>query len=129
MTFEIIHTYTRAQAIADGELVAVDPGLAREAGFVIPVALTRAAWSDCVQWTSDDNRLQHTLQDETGRLWDVLFMARLAASRGGRQTTVRLVRVPRDGQSQHPQPVDLVMVCGPGDDAKPVITIMQPGEE
>ena len=34
-----IHTYTRAEALADGVLVNVT-GTAREAGFIVPVALT-----------------------------------------------------------------------------------------
>ena len=36
-----IHTYTRAQALADGVLVDAGP-LAKEAGFRWPVALTQA---------------------------------------------------------------------------------------
>ena len=53
----VISTYTRAQAIEDGVLV--DAGsMAKEAGFNWPVALTAAAWADCVAWTEDDNRQQ-----------------------------------------------------------------------
>lgn len=70
---EVIHAYTRAQAIEDGVLVDVSE-TAREAGFRWPVALTRAAWADCVAWTEDDNHRQ-VYQDESGRLWDVLWMA------------------------------------------------------
>ena len=39
-----------------------------------PVALTHAAWCDCVAWTEQNNRFQ-VHHDESGRLWDVLFMA------------------------------------------------------
>ena len=67
-----IFTYTRAQALADGVLVDAGP-LAREAGYRWPVALTAAAWADCVAWTDADSAAQ-VPQDETGRLWDVLFM-------------------------------------------------------
>ena len=45
-----VYTYTRAQALADGVLIDAGP-LAREAGLRFPVALTGAAWQDCVAWT------------------------------------------------------------------------------
>ena len=41
---DVIFTYTRAQALADGVLI--DAGaLAQEAGFRLPVAITAAAWA------------------------------------------------------------------------------------
>ena len=49
---EPIHSYTRAQAIEDGQLIDVST-VAREAGIVWPVALTSAAWDDCVAWTDE----------------------------------------------------------------------------
>ena len=67
----------RAQALEDGVLVDAT-ATAREAGFRYPVALTRAAWEDCVAWTDANSRRQ-TFQDQPGRLWDMLGMARLAA--------------------------------------------------
>jgi len=70
---EVIYTYSRAQAIEDGVLVDVSE-TAREAGFRWPVAITQAAWEDCIAWTEDDNNRQ-VYQDESGRLWDVLWMA------------------------------------------------------
>jgi hypothetical protein len=39
----VIHAYSRAEALEDGVLVDVT-STAREAGFRIPVALTRAVW-------------------------------------------------------------------------------------
>ena len=44
---EVIHRYTRAQALADGVLVDVTDA-AREAGFRTPVAMTIAVWSKAV---------------------------------------------------------------------------------
>jgi len=67
---EPISIYTRRQALDDGVLVDVSE-MAREAGFRFPVALTRAAWEDCVSWSDADSKRQ-THQDEAGRLWDVL---------------------------------------------------------
>ena len=122
---EAIHSYSRAQAIADGVLIPVEAGIAAEAGFRIPVALTAAAWADCVTWTRDDG-----LQDETGRLWDVLWMTSHAVRRvgGTDRARVRLLRVRNDGTSFDAEPVTLVATIGPGDQGEPVLTMMLPGE-
>ncbi|MGV9934130.1 DUF6573 family protein [Streptomyces olivaceoviridis] len=128
---EIIHAYTRAQALADGVLVATDAELAREAGFRVPVALTSAVWEGCVAWNEGDSERQ-TPQDERGRLWDVLTMTRHAIRRSGGaggRVTVDLRRVPRDGRTQQARPVQLVCTIGPGDRGEPVITIMEPHED
>ena len=127
---EVIYTYTRSQALADGVLV--DAGaLAREAGFVLPVALTVAVWDDCVAWTEHSSRKQ-IQQDESGRLWDVLVMAvhavRTQAGAGASQQ-FRLHRVPRDGRSVQAAPIQLKLVIGPGDDGEPVVTILLPQED
>ncbi|WP_325176197.1 DUF6573 family protein, partial [Xanthomonas hortorum] len=47
---DIIHSHTRANLLEDGDLVDVS-ALAREAGFKVPVAVTRAVWADCVAWS------------------------------------------------------------------------------
>lgn len=125
---EAISIYTRAQAIEDGVLVDVTE-TAREAGFRFPVALTRAAWEDCVSWNDADNKRQ-TYQDEAGRLWDVLYMASLAARRNsGSEVRFQLYRVPRGGRGVRPRLVALQMHCGPGDEGEPVITISMLGED
>lgn len=124
---EPISTYTRLQAIDDGVLIDVSER-AREAGFVFPVAITRAAWADCVEWTEADSKRQ-TYQDESGRLWDILWVASLAARRGGQEIRFQLYRVPRGGRGMRPRMVVLKALCGPGDDGEPVITIMLPSED
>lgn len=126
---ELVHSYSRAQAIEDGVLVDVTE-IAREAGFRIPVALTAAAWADCVAW-SDSDRARQTTQDEAGRLWDVVWMSNLAARRAvGRDcAVVELYRVPSGGLGCQPRKTQLRMVIGPGDDQAPVITIMCLGED
>jgi hypothetical protein len=120
---DLIYVYTRAQALADGVLVDVSEA-AQEAGFKVPVALTAAVWSDCVAWPKEDG-----CQDEPGRLWDVLTMARVEAKRHGNLQGLpfRVLRVPRGGTTA--QLVQLTLHIGPGDQAEPVITILQPGED
>ena len=127
---EVIYTYTRAQAIADGVLIDVSD-TAREAGFCWPVTLTQGAWEDCVVWTEADNQHQ-TYQDESGRLWDVLWMAFHAirsAPTNQSQTLYELYRVPRDGKCTEARLTKLKLMAGPGDHGEPVITIMLPNED
>ena len=127
---EVISVYTRAQALADGVLI--DAGaMAREAGFRWPVAMTAAAWEDCVAWTESDNDRQ-TYQDQSGRLWDLLFMAAHAArtkADAEPQLLFDLHRVPRDGYSIAAELTTLKLVVGPGDKAEPVMTILLPHED
>ncbi len=127
---EVIYSYTRAQAIDDGVLIDATE-MAKEAGFKWPLALTAAAWADCVAWTDDDNQHQ-VYQDQSGRLWDVLFMASFAvrtANNADRQLRFSLLRIPRNGRSTESQRLTLKLILGPSDDGEPVITIMLPEED
>lgn len=125
---DLIFSYSRAQAILDGILVDVSE-MAQEAGFRLPVAMTLAAWEDLVAW-NDDNL---GLQDETGRLWDVLWMARHACRSAQAVASSRIegsvLRVPNMRRATKPHLAGFVVYCGPGDTAEPVITIMLPGED
>ncbi len=120
---DVIYSYSRAQAIEDGVLVDVSE-TAREAGFKFPVALTAAAWAEAVTVPKGVRG-----QDEAGRLWDVLSMLLFAikASRGGSSTLPFRLYVRNTNRG--PKLVALKSVCGPGDDAAPVITIMLPEED
>jgi hypothetical protein len=127
---EVISTYTREQAIEDGQLIDVSE-TAREAGFKYSVVLTAAAWADCVAWSDDDNE-QQAYQDESGRLWDVLFLAFHGIQTNkdsGTQLLYQLYRVPRDGHSTEAVLVTLKLIIGPGDTPDPVITILLPNED
>lgn len=126
----VIHCYTRAQAIADGVLIDVTE-TAKEAGFKWPIALTRGVWDDCVAWSEEDNRKQ-TVQDESGRLWDCLWMAQMAIRRSEINDGVlfyELYRIPRDGKSWKIRKRQLKLIAGPGDQGEPVITILLPQED
>ena len=121
---DLIFTYTRAQAIDDGTLVSINPTLAREAGFVVPICLSEAAWRDCVAWSQDDTQRTGIPQDEVGRLWDVLWMASRSARRQeGPMIAFTVLRVPLSTQTGSPQAVELIAHIGPGDNHEPVITI------
>ena len=120
---DLVFSYSRRQAIADGVLFDVT-AMGHEAGFRYPVALTAAAWAECVAWRPGAG----AGQCEAGRLWDVLFVARFAARQGKGSTLQFSVRVVLDGHRAASE-VWLKMVVGPGDAMEPVITIMTPDED
>ena len=126
----VISTYTRAQAIEDGVLIDVG-SMAKEAGFKWPVALTADAWADCVAWTDADSQ-QQVHQDQSGRLWDVVYMASHAirtSKDSGDRLLFQLYRVPRDGHSTEAVLVTLKLIVGPGDSGEPVVSILLPNED
>jgi hypothetical protein len=125
--FEVIHSYTRAQAIQDGVLIDVSE-LARQAGFRVPLVLTAAVWEHCVAWSAGEAHPQ----DEQGRAWDVVWMSANAARAQRRcETTNHLwfevLVVPRGGQA--PVKTVLTLHIGPGDEGEAVGTVMFPGED
>ncbi|MDP9870381.1 MULTISPECIES: DUF6573 family protein [Streptosporangium] len=127
-----IDVITRADLIADELLREVPADLLENAGIVIPLAMTAAVWADCVEWTDADNNRKGTVQDQAGRLWDVVWMTRLAINavrRRGGKAPVELYRVPRGGRGRMARRVSLVVHLGPGDKGEPVLTLMQPGED
>lgn len=126
---ELIYAYTRAQAIEDGELVDVSE-IAKKSGFKIPVAVTRIVWNQYIEWTKEDTKKQ-TIQDQSGRLWDVLWMLYVACKRSKDESCIcyGVHVIPRDGRSTAPTLTRLKSVIGGGDDGLPVITIMLPNED
>ncbi len=117
--FEVISTYSRSQAIEDGLLIDVS-SVAKEAGIKFPVALTRAVWEKYVEIPQGV-----TGQDIQGRLWDVVWMFKKQIQAGDQMTFKVYVR----NSAGRPRLETLKAVCGPGDDAEPVITIMMLNED
>jgi hypothetical protein len=122
---DVIYAYTRAQAIEDGVLVDVSE-MAREAGIKFPVAVTSAVWGKYVEVPEGV-----TCQDETGRLWDILWMFRRAAAKFSGSTLLfeLYVRNHNRDRLDSRDLVTLKAICGPGDTPEPVITIMLPDED
>ncbi len=126
----VISTYTRAQAIEDGILVDVSE-TACEAGFKIPVAVTRTVWERLVALPEG----YQGFQDERGRLWDVLWMAHyyaLRASNSNRVTMCVLVRDIRKDlrdSNRPPRKHCPIVAIGGGDAGEPVVTVMFPEDD
>jgi hypothetical protein len=97
---------------------------AREAGIRWPVAQTAAVWAKCVAVPAGV-----VCQNEAGRLWDIVWMLRLAIGRGAGQEVRFGVHVRNDNRERTPPRVRLKAVCGPGDDGGPVVTVMLPDED
>ena len=110
---EVISSYTRAQAMEDGVLVDVS-AMAKQAGIKFPVAMTSTVWGQYVEVPEGVS-----CQDETGRLWDILWMFRCAAARFNGDTLFFKLYV-RNHNRERLDKRDLVTlkaICGPGDDA------------
>jgi hypothetical protein len=122
---EIIYSYSRSQAVADGVQVEVSK-TAQEAGIRFPVFLTRAVYDAYVTVPPDVS-----CQDEAGRLWDILTMTRFAIlrSRPGCDRLPVALYVRNDNRL--PRLVRLTAACGPLDidDPQPAITVMLPDED
>jgi hypothetical protein len=122
---DLIYTYTRAQAIADGFQVDVSE-TAREAGITFPVFLTRAVFDQYVTVPPGV-----TAQDEAGRLWDIVWMLRFAIlrARPGTERVPVVLYVRNDNRKA--RLVKLVATCGPLDldDPQPAITVLLPDED
>ncbi|MDD2710090.1 MAG: hypothetical protein PHV34_19070 [Verrucomicrobiae bacterium] len=121
----IISTYTRKQALADGVQVDVSE-TAKEAGIRFPVFLTRSVFEAYVTVPADVSG-----QDEAGRLWDLVWMLRHAIikSKDGQIYLPFSLYVRNDNRK--PRLVNLVAVCGAldMDDPQPAITVMLPDED
>lgn len=120
---EVIYSYTRSQALADGVLVDVSQ-MASEAGFRYPTAIT----ADLHARITPNEREKALGQSYEGRLWDVVFLASFAARQAGTQDRcsfeVSLFEADEAPPHRtHRRTLSLWMVVGPGDQGEPVITI------
>ncbi|HEY4311883.1 MAG TPA: DUF6573 family protein [Pirellulales bacterium] len=121
--WDLIHVYTRAEAIEDGVLIDVSE-TAREAGFRFPVAMTDAAWHKLIAVPPE---LGH--QDEIGRLWDVLNVLLFSIRKSKDNSSEIRFRVSVLNEHEKLEEVEVKSLCGPGDNLEPVITIMLPDED
>ncbi|HZM02020.1 MAG TPA: DUF6573 family protein [Candidatus Saccharimonadales bacterium] len=122
---EVIYSYTRAQAIADGVQVEVTK-IAQEAGIRFPVFLTRAVYDAYVTVPPDVET-----QDEAGRLWDIINLLKFAIRKAQPGQTRLPFGIYVRNDHHRPRLVKLIATCGPLDmnDPQPAITIMLPHED
>lgn len=113
----VISAYSRATAIEDGVLVDVSE-MGAEAGFKVPVAVTAAVWAEIER--GNGKRETH----RKGRLWDVLWMASLAARRASPTSGPEAPYTVKIGRRVH----RLWAHIGGGDSGEPVMTIGYPSD-
>lgn len=124
---DLISIYTRAQAIEDGVLVDVTknfPKEIRDCGFKFHIAMTQAAFAEAVEITP---KAEKCGCDLSGRMYDVLYMLKLAARRNDDSVIFFELRVIKN--SIRPSRMTLKAMCHPGDEGEPVITISLPNED
>jgi hypothetical protein len=121
----VIYAYTRSQAVADGVQVEVTK-TAQEAGIKFPMFLTRAVFDNYVAVPPDV-----TGQDEAGRLWDLVWMARFAILRSHGHTDRLPVALYVRNDNHRAKLVKLIAVCSALDidDPQPALTLMMADED
>lgn len=122
---DLIYVYTREDAIRDGFQVDVSE-MAREAGFRIPVSVTRTLWDEYI---TPDPRSVPNGQSVEGRLWDTLWMARMAARcrPDADRLRFKVIYIQKTAQRRT---ITLEMRIGAADpQGRPCITITLPGED
>lgn len=72
---KVIYSYTTKQAVEDGDLFKVDPGILKEIGIKYPVYLTSVVYRRYVEVPADARDHQNL----DGRLFDLLYMFALSA--------------------------------------------------
>jgi hypothetical protein len=121
--FDVICTYTRAQALEDGVLVDVS-SVAKEAGISFPTAVTSSVW---YQYILPLDKLEACGQSISGRLGDLLHMLRRKALKTN--SSLLYFHCLFLGYDEKHEEVKFKALCGPGDNHEPVITIMLPHED
>ena len=123
--FNLIYSYSRAQAIADGVLIDVT-AQAREAGFKLHTVVSDNLFHSYI---APPAGLEGEGQSIEGRLHDVFFIL-LAAIRSSKAATdyaeIDVLFLMAPGRQEK---VKVVAVVGPGDSGEPVLTIMLPGDD
>lgn len=125
---EMISSYSRAQALADGVLVSVDPAMCKEIGVFLPVAISEYLWGVI----APDNIAGIPGQSVDVRLKDLLFFFRAAVMQTGQTDRVTFVVsywTKNNGCPAQLNKYIILAVCGPGDEGEPVLTLMFPEDD
>jgi len=120
----LIFEYTRAQAIADGVLIDLSTTYPVDTRmYKFPLACTSAVWKLIESAASSED------VDPALYVWDIAFMSHVAiksAKNSGSSELPFTVKLPL---TENGTEYRLKLVCGPGDDGSPVLTIMLPEED
>jgi len=123
--FELVSVYSRADALRDGVLRDIT-SLAKEAGFSVPTAVTEAVYHN---YLDPSPELLAAGQSLTGRTWDVLQVLLFAIAVNPDRSCILFKVLFVLSPGSPPVPIELKAIIGPGDDARPVLTILLPSED
>ncbi len=124
--FNMIFSYTRKQAIEDGNLIDVTEQ-AKEAGFKIPVAVSLNLYDGYIK---PPEGLEGEGQSIEGRLHDLFTMCMLAMQENLDQSRINFqVLFLMSAEPRKLEEVEVICQCGPDDDMKPCITLMLPDDD
>lgn len=123
--WEIISTYTRANAIEDGTLIDITanfPDISHQL-YKYPVVCTAAVWA-VVEAAVANKRY---CNDYQGVIWDLLWMSQRGVVKklDESQQIFRVIITGAGSKTYH----DFKIVCHGGDQGEPVLTIMLPRED
>ena len=121
----VIAEHTRAMALADGALVAVNPKLVKEAGIKVSVALS-AGLSAALTPSRAERRAG---QSFNGRLLDLLILFHVNAAATQNRDRNRFAYKLLVARSFGEQSIDVEAFIGPGDNGEPALTIFRPEDD
>lgn len=117
---DIIHAYTRKQALEDGFQFKVDPDLTAEAGFKVPVYMTSGVNDLITQAVENKNHCN----DANGVTWDILsvLMSTIRAARDSSIVKFKVIITGTGRKKYH----EFLAEIGPVDmdNQAPALTIM-----
>jgi len=121
---DVIYTYTRAQALEDGVLVDLNQWIPqKESGFKYPTACTASVFAIIEAAVKNKKHCN----DFKGVIWDILWMSRkYVIARPDASAVLFKVKITGAGKKSL---YTFKMMCGPGDKAEPVMTLMLPDED
>ena len=119
-----IFEYTRAQAISDGVLINLSSSFPSDTRmFRWPLACSSAVWNLIESAASSED------VDPALYVWDIAFMAHVAIksapNSGSSELPFKVTMPLTENGTEH----KLKLVCGPGDNGEPVLTILLPEED
>lgn len=119
---------SRAQAIRDGQLIDITRQAGR-VGFRVPVAISRAAWLDCVEWAdtaASPETEDHRLHDLLRELNERAVLASELDPEG--VALMRFYRVPAGAKHTEAEVTTVALHSGMDEHDMPIITISLAGE-
>ena len=122
--WNVIYSYTRAQAIEDGVLIDVTDD-AKATGFKVHTVVTDNLYYRYVEVPTG---LDAEGQSRAGRLHDVLVLALFAArsSKGTDRVYFKVDFLMEPGRLEE---ANIIAHIGPGDHGEPVLTLMLPEDD